>query len=79
MGLSRRFSENVGLITPRMREAMDAAASEGYATTMAMFGEVVFSLVDKEDAPGLASVLEEATPGHEAVVTGIDDDGARLV
>ncbi len=79
MGLSRRFSENVGLITPRMRKAMGAAASEGYATTMAMFGEVVFSLVDEKDAPGLASILEEAALGHEAVVTGIDDDGARLV
>ncbi len=79
MEFSRRFSEHVSLITPRMRRAMDAADGAGFASTMAMFGEVIFSLVDKGDAPGLASVLEEAAPGYEAVVTGVDEGGARLV
>jgi pantoate kinase len=79
MEFSRRFSEHVGLITPRMRRTMDAVARAGFTSTMAMFGEVIFSLVDEDDAPGLASVLEEATPGYEAVVAGVDDGGARLV
>ena len=79
MEFSRQFSENVALITPRMRNVMDAIASKGYTSTMAMFGEVIFSLIDKGDAYRLASVLEEAAHGYEAVITGIDDCGARLV
>jgi len=58
---------------------MDAADGAGLASTMAMFGEVIFSLVDTDDASELASVLEEAAPGYEAVVTGVDEGGARLV
>jgi hypothetical protein len=45
---------------------------------MAMFGEVAFSMVAKEEAEDVASFLREASPGHSVEVVGIDDKGARL-
>jgi len=45
---------------------------------MAMFGEVAFSMVAKEEAEDVASFLREASPGQGVEVVGIDDMGARL-
>ncbi len=78
MHYSRRFAEHVGLITPRMREVLDRTDGAGYPCTMAMFGEVVFSLLERDRAQGLVEVLEEAAPEKRVVVAGIDDVGARM-
>ena len=44
MKLSRLFTEHIGITTPRIKSVLDASDSEGFACTMAMFGEVLFSL-----------------------------------
>jgi len=78
MQLSRRFAEHVGLITPRLRAVLDEADEAGVPCTMAMFGEVVFSLVESERADRVVEVFRDAAPGHDILVAGIDDEGARL-
>jgi pantoate kinase len=78
MKLSRRFTEHVGLVTPRLRKVFDIMDAAGYTFTMAMFGEVAFSVMKKEKAVEAAKLLEASFPGCEAVVVGIDEAGARV-
>ncbi|MFQ6053271.1 MAG: hypothetical protein ACE5OO_03445, partial [Candidatus Bathyarchaeia archaeon] len=78
MQLSRRFAEHVGLITPRLRAVLEKADEAGIPCSMAMFGEVVFSLLDEGEAERLVGVMRAAAPDREVLVVGIDDDGARL-
>jgi hypothetical protein len=46
---------------------------------MAMFGEALFSLVSKDEAPAVAEVLEEAVTDHGVNIAKIEDQGARLL
>jgi pantoate kinase len=78
MELSRRFTDHVGIATPRLRSVLDEASRKGVPCTMAMFGEVAFSLVERSDALRVAEFLSKAAPGHEVIVTYIDERGARL-
>jgi len=58
---------------------LERTDEEGYVCSMAMFGETVFSLVGGGDSERLLRVMVEAAPDCEAFITGIDDQGARLV
>jgi len=78
MQLSRRFAEHVGLITPRLRAVLERTDEAGIPCTMVMFGEVIFSLVEREEADRVAEILRDAAPGREVQVAEIDDQGARL-
>jgi len=78
MKLSRRFTEHVGITTPRLRSVLDAADSAGVPCTMAMFGEVVFSLVPKNEAEGVADFYRETAPGQRVKTIPVDDVGARV-
>ncbi len=78
VSLSRRFTEHVGLVTPRLRSLFDATDRAGFTFTMAMFGETAFTVVEKEKAEEAAAVVEKAALGYEAVVVDIDSEGARL-
>jgi len=78
MQLSRRFAEHVGLITPRLRAVLERTDEAGIPCSMAMFGEVAFSLLEEGEAERLVGVMRAAAPDREVLVVGIDDDGARL-
>lgn len=78
MELSRHFTEHVGITTPRLRSVLDAADGAGVPCTMAMFGEVLFSLVAKDEAEGIADFYREAAPGHVVNALSVDDVGARV-
>jgi pantoate kinase len=74
---SRSFSEHVGLITPNLRRVLDATDHEGYQCTMAMFGEVVFSVQPKEEALSLHRFLKSLDEGYDPVICKIDTLGTR--
>jgi pantoate kinase len=78
MRLSRQFTEHVGLVTPKLRTLFEKMDSAGYTFTMAMFGEVAFSVMERGRAEEAARAIESSFPGYEAVVVGIDDEGARV-
>jgi pantoate kinase len=78
MRLSRQFTEHVGLVTPKLRSVFDKMDSLDCTFTMAMFGEVAFSVLEKWRAEETARILETHFPGFEAVVVGIDNVGARM-
>ena len=79
MSYSRRFTEHVGLVTPRLRRVFDAVDPEGYTFTMAMFGEVAFTLQRSEDVDAILDVLREKVSGADPVVCGVDTGGTVLL
>lgn len=78
MELSRRFSEHIGMITPRLRAVLDKTDEAGISCTMAIFGEVVFSLVRNDEVGRLVDVFRKAVPRHEILVAGLEERGAYL-
>jgi len=78
MRSSRQFTEHVGLVTPKLRTLFDKMDLAGYTFTMAMFGEVAFSVMERGMAEEAAGAIESSFPGYEAVLVGIDDEGARV-
>jgi pantoate kinase len=78
MELSRRFTDHLGIATPRLKAVLNDAHRAGIPCTMAMFGEVAFSLVESDDAEVVAEFLSGAAPGREVQIARIDDRGARL-
>ncbi len=79
MSYSRRFTEHLGLVTPRLRRVFDATDPLGYTFTMAMFGEVAFTLQRREDVEPILDLLRERVPGSHPVVCGVDTAGALLL
>jgi pantoate kinase len=79
MELSRRFTDYVGIATPKMRTVMDGADEAGVPSAMAMFGEAIFSLVSKEEAPTVVEVFREAAPDNEVCLANVEECGARLI
>ncbi len=79
MRLSRQFTDHVGMVTPRLKRIFNETDKAGLPSAMAMFGEVAFSLIDREKADDVATVFEAAAPGHEAIIVSGDDEPARLL
>jgi pantoate kinase len=78
MILSRQFTEHLDLVTPKLRKIFDMMDASGYTFTMAMFGEVAFSVMQKDKAVEAAKVFESYFPKRESVVVGINEDGAKI-
>ena len=78
MSYSRRFTEHLGLVTPRLRKVFDATDPLGYTFTMAMFGEVAFTLQRREEVTPILDALRERVPRSHPVVCGVDTVGALL-
>jgi pantoate kinase len=79
MELARQFTDHVGMATKNIKRVFKATDKAKIPAAMAMFGEVAFSLVQKEYAEEVAKVFEKSVPGYEAIVVGVDDEGARLI
>ena len=78
MEYARRFTDYVGISTPRLRQVFDEADRRRVPSTMAMFGEVAFALVYKEEADSVARAFSSAAPDREVRTAFVDDLGARL-
>jgi pantoate kinase len=79
MELSRRFTDYVGLTTPRLETVLNAADKAGVPCSMAMFGEALFSLVERDEAERVAEFYRELAPEQSVKVLPIDERGARLL
>jgi len=69
----------VGITTPRLKVVLEAADKAGVPCSMAMFGEALFSLVEKDEAGRVAEFYRKAVPGQSARALSIDERGARLL
>jgi pantoate kinase len=79
MELSREFTDYVGITTPRLEAVLDAADKAGVPCSMAMFGEALFSLVEKDEAGRVEEFYREALPGRSFRALSINERGARLL
>jgi pantoate kinase len=79
MELSRKFTDHVGITTPRLKKILKAADDEGIPCAMAMFGEVVFSLISRDELGVVTEFYRSVAPRRDIVTVQIEDEGARLV
>jgi pantoate kinase len=77
MIISRKFSDCVGLISSRLRRAMNALDSSGFNCSMMMLGESLFCLLPHEEAARVETILRshDLTPTTSRVA----QSGARLI
>jgi pantoate kinase len=79
MELARRFTDYVDIKTCRLSRILDRADLERIPCTMAMFGEVVFSLVYREEAEDVASFFRSVAPNFRVDIVNVDTRGTRLM
>lgn len=78
LGFSRQFAENVGLISSRVRQVLDAADAAGFVCSMPMFGDSAFTLVEPEPLKEITTIFKRFPEGN-VVTSQIDFEGARLL
>jgi pantoate kinase len=79
MKLSRQFAEHVGLITSKIRKALNLADGTGSVCSMPMFGESVFTLAHGESLGELVKIFREGGSGGRVLVSDVDFEGARVI
>ncbi len=77
MIISRKFSNCVGLISSRLRRAMNALDSSGFTCSMMMLGESLFCLLPHEDIARVEAILRS----HKltSATSLVARSGARLI
>jgi pantoate kinase len=75
---SRKFAEETGLITGRIRDALCETDKEGFVCSMPMFGNGVFSVISPERVPMMLEMLKKYEPSAKIFTSQIDFDGAKL-
>jgi pantoate kinase len=75
--MSYRFAETLGLTESRCKEPIAALKTKGIQSSVALFGQTVFTVVSQEMADGAARVLREF--GGTLIVCNIDMIGARVL
>jgi len=80
MELSRKFAEHIGLISPRIRRILTETDNSGLTCSMAMLGETVFTLVEKDNLEELLPIFRgHASTEYNVILSNIDFTGARLL
>ena len=80
MGLSHKFAEHIGLISPRIGRILKETDSSGLTCSMAMLGETVFTLVQRDNLEALLQIFRRhAFSEHNIIISEIDFQGARLL
>ncbi len=77
--LSRGFAERIGLITDRVRKILIEADEAGLTCSMPMFGEAVFTIVERDSIERALKTFGKYASTAELFVCGIDFEGARLI
>jgi pantoate kinase len=79
MKLSRKFSDYVGIMTPRLKAVLEKADQANVLLTMAMFGEVLFTLIEHEEAGRIIEIFRETAPGYAVNLVPVEEKGAHLI
>lgn len=73
---SNKFTKSLGLATPRIQRGLQALESLGYFAGMAMFGEVLFTLVRESEVLEVARRLRPLRSDARLIVSKVDSKGA---
>jgi len=76
---SRQFAGHVGLMTEKVRRVLNAADDAGFVCSMPMFGESVFTLIEREALEELLKIFRKYCSNERIIVSEIDFKGARLL
>lgn len=76
---SRQFTEHVGLITDRIRKVLDATEAASISCSMPMFGESVFTLIERKSLEEVLKIFRNYSSDQHIVVSNIDFQGARVL
>lgn len=79
MKFSRQFAEHVGLITEKLKHILKVMDQTGFIFSMPMFGEAIFTLVEKDTLPQLFNIFNMHNLNGKIIVSEIDFKGARLL
>jgi pantoate kinase len=79
MKISREFAENVGLITQRVRQILNASDKAGFVCSMPMFGEGVFTVTDKRQVDEILQTFEISPSNGQTILSNVDYQGARVI
>ncbi len=80
MRLSRKFAEHMKLITERLRAILIETDYAGFACSMAMFGETLFSIVKRDQVKEIREIFSRhASSKCNLIFANIDFEGARLL
>ena len=74
---ARQFTDHVGLATPNIKRVFDRMDPEGYTFTMAMFGEVAYTVQRKEETEKILDLLDPIN--CEPKVCEVDKHGTVLL
>jgi pantoate kinase len=77
VSLSKRFANCLGLMSQRLTRSVTSLDSIGLTSSMAMLGESLFSIVQRESVPSARMALK--TQGLKASVCNIPSLGARML
>ncbi|HUZ18191.1 MAG TPA: pantoate kinase [Spirochaetia bacterium] len=77
--LSRKFAERTGLISERVRHVLELFDSAGIPSSMLMFGEGVFTLVDPVATPRVLEMVDKSGQNEHLVVSKVDARGGRII
>lgn len=77
--LSREFAEHMGLISRKIRTVLDATDGAGFVCSMPMFGESVFSLIERTSLNDLQQVFDETGADGQIIVCDIALQGALVL
>jgi pantoate kinase len=75
--MSREFAETLGLTGNRCKEPIAALRARGIESSVALFGQTVFTLVPQARAKEARDALEGF--GGTLLVCNIDGNGARVL
>jgi len=80
MEFSREFTEHVGLTSERMRKVLTETDASGLPCTMAMLGESLFSLAEREVAEDVLQVFRRhVSEKGFCQISKVDHRGARII
>ena len=80
MDCSRTFSDEIGLKTKRVKEALDELERTGLVdSSMVMLGDSVYCLCEEDDAYVAQRILSKYWDSEEVSVSEISSEGGRLL
>lgn len=77
--LARDFAEGSGLISERVRTTLDLFDAEGIPASMLMFGEGVFTLIERERVPLVRRLVDRSVHDAEVLISRVEAHGGRVV
>ncbi|MEM2856047.1 MAG: hypothetical protein QW416_02985 [Candidatus Nitrosocaldaceae archaeon] len=76
LDLSSRFARSVKFMSKKCYSIMDELLEHGYNSSLAMFGETIFTIVSDNDVEYVKTLLERY---GKVIVAKIDNNGARII